>query len=133
MYTLAKRFRFDAAHFLPLLPEDHKCRRLHGHGFEVEVSVRGDAEPRTGWVIDYAALSQVVRSVLAPLDHSFLNAVPGLENPTSEHLARWIWERLQPALPGLCRVTIFETPSNRCDYEGESPGDDARNPATEAS
>jgi 6-pyruvoyltetrahydropterin/6-carboxytetrahydropterin synthase len=118
MHTLAKRFRFDAAHFLPMVPEGHKCRRLHGHSFEVEISVRGELDPERGWVIDYGDLSRAVRAVLDPLDHAFLNDTPGLENPTSELLATWIWERLQPRLPGMYRVTIFETLHSRCDYEG---------------
>ena len=118
MHTLAKRFRFDAAHFLPMVPEGHKCRRLHGHGFEVELSVRGELDPQRGWVLDYGELSRAARTVLDPLDHAFLNAIPGLENPTSELLAVWIWERMQPLIPGLCRVTIFETCQSRCEYEG---------------
>jgi 6-pyruvoyltetrahydropterin/6-carboxytetrahydropterin synthase len=118
MHTLAKRFRFDAAHFLPMVPPDHKCRRVHGHSFEVEIAVRGELDPALGWVIDYAQLSRASREVLDPLDHAFLNAVPGLDNPTSELLAVWIWERLQPKLPALCRVTIFETPTSRCEYAG---------------
>ncbi len=118
MHTLAKRFRFDAAHFLPMVPEEHKCRRVHGHSFEVEISVRGEIDPERGWVIDYGDLGGAVRAVLDPLDHALLNAIPDLENPTSELLAAWIWERLQPRLPGLYRVTIFETPHSRCEYEG---------------
>ena len=118
MHTLAKRFRFDAAHFLPMVPEGHKCRRLHGHSFEVQISVRGELDPERGWVIDYGDLGRAARAVLDPLDHAFLNAIPGLENPTSELLAAWIWEQLQPRLAGLCRVTIFETPDSHCDYEG---------------
>jgi 6-pyruvoyltetrahydropterin/6-carboxytetrahydropterin synthase len=118
MHVLTKRFRFDAAHFLPMVPEGHKCRRLHGHGFEVEISVRGEVDPVLGWVIDYGEMSAATRTVLDPLDHGFLNAIPGLENPTSELLAVWIWERLQPRLPLLYRVTIFETCQSRCEYEG---------------
>lgn len=118
MHTLAKRFRFDAAHFLPMVPEGHKCRRLHGHSFEVEISVRGELDPQRGWVLDYGDLGRAVRAVLDPLDHSVLNTIPGLENPTSELLAEWIWERLQPQLSGLHRVTILETPNSRCEYEG---------------
>jgi 6-pyruvoyltetrahydropterin/6-carboxytetrahydropterin synthase len=120
MYTLARRLRFDASHFLPLVPAGHKCRRVHGHGFEVEILVRGELDPDRGWVIDYGDLDRAARSVVDPLDHAFLNAIPGLENPTSELLAAWIWERLQPLLPGLCRITIFETPQSRCEYEGPS-------------
>jgi 6-pyruvoyltetrahydropterin/6-carboxytetrahydropterin synthase len=118
MHTLAKRFRIDAAHFLPMVPAGHKCRRLHGHSFEVEISVRGEIDPELGWLMDYGDLSRAVHAVLDPLDHALLNAVPGLENPTSERMAAWIWERLCPDLPCLCRVTIFETPTTRCEYDG---------------
>ena len=116
--TLMKRFRFEAAHFLPRVPEGHPCRRLHGHSYEVEVSVRGDADPETGWVMDYGDLSRAARSALEPLDHNLLNAVAGLENPTSERLAAWIWERLAPALPGLSLIAIRETCTSRCEYAG---------------
>jgi 6-pyruvoyltetrahydropterin/6-carboxytetrahydropterin synthase len=122
MHTLSKRFRFDAAHFLPMVPEGHKCRRLHGHGFEVEIFVRGDLDPQLGWVIDYGELGRAVHSVLDPLDHTLLNAIPGLENPTSELLAVWIWDRLQLLLPGLSRVAIHETPRSHCEYEGPVGG-----------
>ena len=121
-FTLTKRFRFEAAHFLPRTPEGHLCRGLHGHSYEVEVSVRGERDETAGWVIDYAELARAARAALEPLDHSLLNSVAGLENPTSENLAAWIWERLAPSLPGLAKVTIQETRTSRCEYEG--PGAD---------
>lgn len=117
---LTKTFRFEAAHFLPLVPEGHPCRRLHGHSYEVDVSVQGPVDPAVGWVLDYGEISRAARPVLEPLDHNLLNAVPGLENPTSEVLAAWIWDRLQPRLPVLCRITIRETRKSRCEYDGPS-------------
>lgn len=116
--SLSKRYRFESAHLLPNLPEGHKCRRLHGHSFEVEVEVRGPLDPRLGWLVDYADISAVVKPVVAELDHRYLNELPGLANPTSEVLAVWFWSRLAPSLGGLSRVTIFETCTTRCDYFG---------------
>jgi 6-pyruvoyltetrahydropterin/6-carboxytetrahydropterin synthase len=115
---LTKEFTFEAAHSLPKAPEGHKCRRLHGHSFRVEVTVEGEVDPKTGWFIDYGVILEQVEPLRAKLDHYHLNEVPGLENPTSEHLARWIWERLRPALPSLAKVTVHETCEARCEYEG---------------
>jgi len=116
--TLTKSYRFEAAHFLPHVPPGHQCRRLHGHSYTVEVAVGGDIDRAKGWVMDYGDMSREVKEVIRPLDHNLLNAVPGLENPTSEILAAWIWERLAPRLPGLDRVSILETCTSRCDYRG---------------
>lgn len=115
---LAREFRFEAAHKLPKVPAGHKCARLHGHSFRVEIAVDGPVSEETGWFIDYADLSEAWKPLFAELDHTYLNEIPGLENPTSEILARWIWERLSPTLPSLSRVTIFETCTTRCEYEG---------------
>lgn len=116
--TLTKTFRFEAAHFLPSVPEGHPCRRLHGHSYEIDISIEGEVGAASGWVQDYGEVSRVVRPVLEPLDHNLLNAVPGLENPTSELLAAWIWARVRPGLPWLKRVMVRETRTSRCDYEG---------------
>jgi 6-pyruvoyltetrahydropterin/6-carboxytetrahydropterin synthase len=115
---LAKDFRFEAAHYLPKVPEGHKCRRMHGHSFRGEVVVRGAVDPSTGWLIDFADLKRVMDPILAHLDHYLLNDVEGLENPTSEEIAIWIWKRLAPSLPQLYRVTIEETCTTRCIYYG---------------
>ena len=117
-HRLSKSFRFEAAHFLSKVPLDHPCRRIHGHSYEVTVTVQGEIDPSTGWFIDYKEMSRAVRAVLDPLDHTFLNAVPGLENPTSEVLAAWIWERLAPRLPDLRNIRVKETPTSICDYRG---------------
>ena len=119
--SLSKRYRFEAAHLLPNLPEDHKCRRLHGHSFELEVEVRGPVDPHLGWLVDYAEISALVKPVVEELDHRFLNELPGLGNPTSEVLALWFWNRLAGTLVGLSRITIFETCTTRCDYFGPGP------------
>jgi 6-pyruvoyltetrahydropterin/6-carboxytetrahydropterin synthase len=118
LVELAKDFRFEAAHFLPNVPEGHKCRRIHGHSFKGEIAVRGPVDPRLGWVIDFADLKKAVDPIVGELDHYLLNEIPGLENPTSELLAIWLWRRLAPQLPLLYRVTIEETCSSRCHYYG---------------
>ena len=114
-----KEFGFEAAHRLPNVPEGHKCARLHGHSFRVEVHVRGDLDPRLGWVMDFAALKAAVKPVIDRLDHHYLNEIEGLENPTSEVLARWLWARLSPALPTLTRIVVRETCTSGCTYQGE--------------
>lgn len=119
MIELVKDFRFEAAHFLPHVPDGHKCRRMHGHSFKGELAIRGPVQPRTGWVMDFADLKGMIEPVLERLDHRVLNEIPGLENPTSEMLAAWIWKELKPTLPALFRVTIEETRSSRCHYFGD--------------
>ncbi|MEZ4655176.1 MAG: 6-carboxytetrahydropterin synthase QueD [Candidatus Eisenbacteria bacterium] len=116
--TLSKEFRFESAHFLPRVPEGHRCGRMHGHSFAVEISVRGEVDPQTGWLIDYGEMKRRVGPVIEQLDHRVLNEIPGLENPTSEVLAGWLWERIAPVLPELYRVTVLETCTTRCEYEG---------------
>ncbi|MCA9596228.1 MAG: 6-carboxytetrahydropterin synthase QueD [Myxococcales bacterium] len=115
---LVKEYRFEAAHRLPNVPEGHKCQRLHGHSFKVEISIDGPVDAHTGWFIDYGDLDTVWEPLYDTLDHHYLNEIPGLENPTSEHLARWLWERIKPKLPPLSRITVFETCDARCEYEG---------------
>jgi 6-pyruvoyltetrahydropterin/6-carboxytetrahydropterin synthase len=115
---LRKTFQIEAAHLLPRLPESHKCRRLHGHSFQVEVAVAGECDPDLGWLVDYAAIGEAFRPLWEQLDHRYLNDVPGLENPTSEQLAAWIWTRLKPALPLLEEVVVAETCTARCVFRG---------------
>lgn len=114
-----KEFTFEAAHQLPNVPRDHKCSRLHGHSFRVEIHVRGELNGSEGWVMDFADIKAVFAPLLAQLDHHYLNEVEGLSNPTSEILARWIWERLIPNLPQLSRVVVRETCTSGCSYHGE--------------
>jgi len=115
---LSKDFRFEAAHFLPSVPEGHKCRRLHGHSFRGEIAVRGEVDPRTGWLVDFADLRWAIDPIVAQLDHYYLNDIEGLGNPTSEMLAAWIWSRVSPLVPNLYRITIEETCTTRCHYFG---------------
>src|SRR5689334_8862464 len=101
---LVHEFRFEAAHRLPRVPQGHKCSRLHGHSFKIELAVEGPVNPDTGWFIDFSELWKAWQPLYDQLDHNYLNEVPGLENPTSENLARWIWDRLQPLVPSLSQV-----------------------------
>ena len=114
-----KEFTFEAAHLLPNVPAGHKCGRLHGHSFRVEVHVAGPLHPNLGWVMDYADIKQIVKPVIARLDHYYLNDIPGLDNPTSEVIARWLWQQLKPLLPELCRIVIKETCTSGCVYSGD--------------
>ena len=117
---LEHRFTFEAAHFLPHVPADHKCRRMHGHSFAAMVTVRGPIDPKKGWLVDYAEIKRAIAPLREQLDHHLLNEVEGLQNPTSEMVAVWIWERLVSTLPGLAEVRIEETCNNACSYRGES-------------
>ena len=117
---LTRSFEFNAAHALPAVGDGHKCRAVHGHNFTLEVSVVGVVDPDRGWLMDYGDIRTVVEPLVKELDHCMLNQVPGLENPTSENMARWFWDRLAGALPGLSKITICETPGSRCSYWGAS-------------
>ena len=111
-------FQVEAAHFLPHVPDGHKCARMHGHSFRIEVHVSGDVGDDTGWVMDFADLKRAFQPLFDQLDHHCLNDVQGLENPTSENLARWIWQRLKPSLPGLSKVVVQETCNAGCIFTG---------------
>jgi len=114
-----KSFTFEAAHRLPNVPAGHKCARLHGHSFVVEIHVRGEVGADSGWVMDFADLKAAYQPLHEVLDHHYLNEVEGLDNPTSERLAIWLWERLAPALPLLSEVVVRETCTSGCRYRGE--------------
>ncbi|HMS56414.1 MAG TPA: 6-carboxytetrahydropterin synthase QueD [Fimbriimonadaceae bacterium] len=116
--TVFREFSLECAHWLPNVPEGHKCRRLHGHSFHVRVEVAGDLDPHLGWVIDFADIKAAFQPLFDSLDHRCLNDIEGLENPTSENLAKWIWTRLHPVLPGLTVVEVRETCTSGCRYSG---------------
>jgi len=109
----------ESAHRLPNVPAGHKCARLHGHSFRVEIHVSGPVDPQLGWVMDFADVKAAFDPLFRQLDHSYLNDVPGLENPTSENLARWIWQKLEPTLPQLSAVVVHETCTSGARYTGE--------------
>ncbi|MDH3656381.1 MAG: 6-carboxytetrahydropterin synthase QueD [Myxococcales bacterium] len=114
-----KKFTFEAAHMLPNVPEGHKCKRLHGHSYHVHIYVTGEPHPELGWIIDFAAIAEAFQPLWDRLDHNYLNEIEGLENPTSEIIAIWIWDHLKPSLPLLCKVVVGETCTAGCVYEGE--------------
>lgn len=116
--TLFKEFQFEAAHHLPNVPTGHKCGRLHGHSFLVRLEITGEVDAHTGWVMDFAELKAAFKPVYNRLDHYYLNDIPGLENPTSEVLAKWIWDQMKPQLPLLSAVMIKETCTAGCVYRG---------------
>lgn len=114
-----KVFTVDVAHRLPNVPPGHKCSKMHGHTFRIEVRVKGTVQPKTGWVMDFADIASAFSPVYDELDHKCLNDIEGLENPTSENLALWIWRRLKPSLPGISAIVVQESPESGCIYEGE--------------
>lgn len=114
-----KEFTFEAAHHLPRVPKGHKCGRLHGHSYRVRISVDGTVDPNLGWVVDFADISKAFQPLLQQLDHYYLNEIEGLENPTAEVLARWIWQRLAPRLDNLSKIEIDETCTSGCLYRGD--------------
>lgn len=120
-FDLLRRYRFEAAHHLAMVPADHRCARMHGHTYGVDIVVRGPLDERAGWVMDYAQIDAAVDPLIAELDHRCLNDVEGLENPTSEVLAQWLWQRLEPVLPLLRAVTVAENPDSACTYRREDP------------
>jgi 6-pyruvoyltetrahydropterin/6-carboxytetrahydropterin synthase len=113
-----KEFSIEAAHRLPNVASDHKCYRLHGHSFKITIHVNGRVDEGRGWVLDFADIAAAFKPLYQRLDHFYLNEVDGLENPTSENLARWIWQRLEPNLPGLAQVVVRETCTAGCVYRG---------------
>ena len=113
-----KTFVIEAAHRLPNVPAGHKCARLHGHSFRIDIHVSGELGENSGWVLDFADIKAAFKPVYERLDHHYLNEIPGLENPTSERLAIWIWNELKPALPSLSRIVLHETCTSGCIYAG---------------
>ena len=116
---LERTYRFEAAHFLPKVPEGHKCARMHGHSYVISVAVEGEVDSERGWLMDFAEIDEHVMPLVRLLDHRVMNEIDGLDNPTSEHLAVWLWRKLKPSLPVLVEVGVAETTSSRCVYRGE--------------
>ncbi|WP_405625026.1 6-carboxytetrahydropterin synthase QueD [Streptomyces sp. NBC_01396] len=114
-----REFTFEAAHRLPRVPDGHKCARLHGHSYKVSVHVEAPVDPNLGWVMDFGDIKRAFKPIDAQLDHYYLNDIEGLENPTSENLARWIWDRMITELPDLSAITVRETCTSGCTYRGE--------------
>lgn len=113
-----KEFTFEAAHYLPNVPAGHKCGRLHGHSFRVAIYITGSVDPRLGWIRDYGEIKEIFKPIYDRLDHNYLNEIEGLENPTSENIAIWLWRNLKSVLPELSRIRIHETCTSGCEYLG---------------
>jgi 6-pyruvoyltetrahydropterin/6-carboxytetrahydropterin synthase len=114
-----KTFTIEAARSLPNLPDGHPCKNIHGHSFKITITVTGNVDNKTGFVMDFGDIVETFNPLLSKLDHSYLNDIEGLENPSSENVCQWIWERLAPSLPGLSQIDIKETDSTGCIYKGE--------------
>ncbi len=114
-----KKFTFEAAHRLPNVPEGHKCARLHGHSYLLEVHIQGEPDAELGWLMDFADISAAVDPIMERLDHYYLNEIEGLENPTSENIVRWLWPQIKKVLPPLSELVISETCTSGCTYTGD--------------
>ena len=114
-----KEFNFDSAHRLTGVPDGHKCARLHGHTYHLKLVIGGNVDPVTGWIMDFGDIKKVFNPILDQLDHHYLNDIPGLENPTSENLVKWLWSKTKPVLPLLTRIELKETCTSGCVYSGE--------------
>ncbi|MDA0823548.1 MAG: 6-carboxytetrahydropterin synthase QueD [Proteobacteria bacterium] len=115
------KFSINAARRLPKLPPEHICSQLHGHTFLIEIHVRGEVDPKTGWVLDFSDIDAPAKQIKDALDHRYLNDVPGLSNPTSESLAVWIWEKMGPCVADLHKIVVMEGTDRGCTYFGPNP------------
>lgn len=116
--VIYKIFNFEAAHALPNVPDGHQCKGIHGHSYEAKIHVSGDLDPELGWLIDFADIKKIVKPIIDQLDHTYINDIEGLENPTCEHIAIWIWDHIKQQLPQLQRIELKETPTSGVIYEG---------------
>lgn len=113
-----KHFHFDSAHFLPLVPDGHKCKEVHGHTYKITLEFEGEIDPNLGWLIDFAEIKKVVKPLIDSVDHKLLNNIEGLENPTCEIIAQWFWNKISPSLPMLSKITLNETTTSGVIYKG---------------
>ena len=113
-----KEFAFDSAHFLPHVPDTHTCKNIHGHTYHIRIYVKGEPDTQQGWILDYKELKDLVSPVIDKLDHTLLNNIPGLDNPTAENITIWFWNQVKPLLPALCRVELKETATTGVIYDG---------------
>lgn len=115
-FELKQHFQIESARFLPHLDKTHPCAHMHGHSFKIILSFIGPLDPKLGWVMDYHEITTVMKPLLADLDHKVLNNIEGLENPTSENLAQWVYKKVKAKIPILNAVNISETPQTECIY-----------------
>ena len=116
--TIVKSISFESAHWLPNTPINHKCHKMHGHSYICEIHVSGEVQKNHGWICDFAEISEAFAPLHALLDHQILNEIAGLENPTAENIAKWVWDKLYDNVKGLSTIVIHETPYSRCIYTG---------------
>ena len=114
-----KEFSFDSAHFLPHVPDGHKCKQMHGHTYKLRVVLRGETDAKLGWIMDFKELKDAVSPVIDQLDHKLINDIKGLENPTAENITFWIWKQIKASLPLLSRIELYETPTTGVIYDGD--------------
>ena len=114
-----KEFCFDSAHFLPNVPDGHKCKNMHGHTYRLKVFIEGKPDPHMGWIMDFKELKDALAPVIERLDHKLINDIQGLENPTAENITIWIWNQIKPLLPLLSRIELYETPTTGVIYRGQ--------------
>jgi 6-pyruvoyltetrahydropterin/6-carboxytetrahydropterin synthase len=115
---ITQAFRFEAAHRLPNVPPAHRCYRMHGHSYRAEMTLAGTIDPHTGFVVDFFEIENALADLIGQLDHHCLNEIAGLENPTSENIAIWLWDRAKSQLPHLCSIRIYETADSWVEYDG---------------
>lgn len=113
-----KTFTFDSAHFLPNVPEGHKCKEIHGHTYRMIVYIEGPLDEHIGWVADFADIKKAIEPIVKTVDHKLLNELPGLENPTCEKIAVWLWDRIKEKIPSLAKIELHETPTSGVIYTG---------------
>ncbi len=114
-----KEFSFDSAHYLPNVPEGHKCKNMHGHTYRLRVVIEGQPDPHFGWIMDFKELKDALTPVIDQLDHKVINDIKGLENATAENITIWIWNQIKPVLPLLSRIELYETPTTGVIYSGK--------------
>jgi 6-pyruvoyltetrahydropterin/6-carboxytetrahydropterin synthase len=114
-----KKFSFDSAHFLPNVTDGHKCKEIHGHTYKLTVFLEGDLVDDLDWVVDFAEVKRAIKPIIDSIDHKLLNDIEGLENPTCEKIAVWLWDKIKPQLPQLSRIELNETLTSGCIYGGD--------------
>jgi 6-pyruvoyltetrahydropterin/6-carboxytetrahydropterin synthase len=117
---LKKLYSFESAHHLPRVPAGHKCSRMHGHSYRVEIALRGPVDPKTGWMVDFAVIDDAWAELFRQFDHHTLNDIAGLDNPTCENLCSYVWQVMDKRVPHLAAVTVWETADSCCTYRGET-------------
>lgn len=113
-----KEFTFDSAHFLPNVPDGHKCKNMHGHTYRLTVFFEGQLVKDLEWVVDFAEVKKIINPIINQIDHKLINDIEGLENPTCERVAVWLWNKIKPKMPQLTEIKLNETPTSGVVYDG---------------